>query len=141
MASLHSPRYSNWFDRLKMLNLALALPVLLAPVLLFSSPAAAEGPGRYRLNGVDPKSRAEYKGTVTLSQTGESTWRIVWRIGNQTWNGSGIGDGKVIAANYSGGGTTGVFLMTLKDDKKGYEAVWSYTNDTKVGTEEWRKID
>jgi hypothetical protein len=114
--------------------------VIAAAAAAFLLPAAAqaEGPGQYRIKGVDARSKAEYSGTAQLTQTGEGTWRIVWRIGGQTWNASGVGDSKVIAANFSAQGSSGVFLMVAKDGG-GYQAVWNYTNSTTVGTEEWSK--
>ena len=102
--------------------------------------AVAQGPGQYTISGVDPRSRESYSGTAQLTKTGEDTWRIVWRIGGQTWNGHGLGDGKVLAVNYSGQGASGVFLMIGKEGG-GYEAVWSYTGDTKLGSEEWKKAN
>lgn len=122
-----------------MLSRRLALAGAFAATLL-PSLALAEGPGRYAISGIDPRNREAYSGTAQLTKTGQDTWRIVWRIGGQTWNGHGIGDGKVLAVNYSGQGATGIFLMIAKDGG-GYEAVWSYTGDTKIGTEEWRKTD
>ncbi|MGL5447792.1 MAG: hypothetical protein ACRDBL_10820 [Rhabdaerophilum sp.] len=111
-----------------------------AAAFLFPVVASAQGPGQYRIKGVDARSKAAYSGTAQLTQTGESTWRIVWRIGGQTWNASGIGDAKVIAANFSAQGSSGVFLLVAKDGG-GYEAVWNYTNETTVGTEEWAKAN
>ena len=108
--------------------------------LLGSSFALAQGPGQYRISGIDARSKEKYSGTAQLTQTGSETWKIVWRIGGQTWNGHGIGDGKVLAVNYSGQGATGIFLMIAKDGG-GYEAVWSYTGDTTIGTEDWRKAN
>lgn len=102
--------------------------------------AMAEGPGRYTISGIDPRTRESYSGTAQLTKTGDDTWRIVWRIGGQTWNGHGIGDGKVMAVNYSGQGASGVFLMIAKSGG-GYEAVWSYTGDTKLGSEDWKKAN
>jgi hypothetical protein len=114
--------------------LAIAATALLVPAAL------AQGPGQYRIKGIDARSKAAYSGTAQLTQTGTDTWRIVWRIGGQTWNGHGIGDGKVLAVNYSGQGATGIFLMIARDGG-GYEAVWSYTGDTTVGSEEWAKAN
>jgi hypothetical protein len=104
-----------------------------AAAFLLPASASAQGPGQYRIKGVDAR-------TAQLSKTGDDTWRIVWRIGNQTWNGHGIGDGKVLAVNYSGQGVTGIFLMIARDSG-GYEAVWSYTGGTTVGSEEWVKAN
>jgi hypothetical protein len=111
-----------------------------AAAFLLPAAASAQGPGQYRIKGVDARTKAAYSGTAQLSNTGNETWRIVWRIGSQTWNGHGIGDGKVLAVNYSGQGVTGIFLMIARGNG-GYEAVWSYTGGTTVGSEEWVKAD
>lgn len=121
----------------------LATGALFAASLAFSSlalslPALAQGAGDYAVKGKEA-SGAGYSGTAALTQTGEDTWRIVWRIGGQVWNGYGIGDGKVIAANFSGNGQTGVILLVTEDDKPGYKAFWAFTGAKQVGLEEWRK--
>jgi hypothetical protein len=120
----------SWFGRL---GLALAFLAAVLPGLAWAS-----GPGTYRIKGFDPRNRSEYSGTAQLTRTSDNTWRIVWRIGGQAWNGHGIGDGKVIAVNYSGQGVTGVFLMIAREGG-GYEAIWGYTGERTVGTEEWSR--
>lgn len=111
---------------------ALGLPAL-------ASSAFARGPGNYTVKGINGPSGSGYTGSASLSQTGKDTWRITWRIGSQSWNGFGIGDGKIIAVNYSGQGTTGVILLIEKEDGSGYEAAWANSGDREVGIEEWRK--
>lgn len=100
--------------------------------------AFARGPGVYNVQGTNPGGTGTYSGRATITQTGESTWRINWRIGSQSWEGWGIGDGKVIAVNYRYGSTTGVILMIEKDGG-GYESVWANSGSTDVGTEVWTK--
>ncbi|MCA0450859.1 MAG: hypothetical protein LCH62_13985, partial [Proteobacteria bacterium] len=97
------------------------------------------GPGNYVVAGKDGTSGGGYTGTATLTQTSDSTWRIVWRIGGQVWNGFGIGDGKIVALNFSGHGRTGVMLLVAKDDDSGYQAAWAYTGDRTVGLEDWSR--
>ena len=106
----------------------------------FAAPeiALARGPGVYNVEGTNPGGNGTYSGRATLAQTSESTWKITWRIGSQSWEGWGIGDGKVIAVNYRSGGTTGVILMIEKDGG-GYESVWANSGSTAVGTEVWTK--
>lgn len=106
----------------------------------FAAPemAQARGPGVYKVEGTNPGGNGTYSGRATITQTGESTWKIVWRIGSQSWEGWGIGDGKVIAVNYRSGGTTGVILMVESDDG-GYHSVWANSGSTDVGAEVWTK--
>ena len=108
--------------------------------LVALAPALAQGPGMYAVRGKSGSSGGPgYTGASNLTQTGPETWSIVWKIGSQTWTGYGIGNGKVIALNFTGHGQTGVMLLVAKDDGTGYDAAWSYTGEKKVGYEEWRK--
>jgi hypothetical protein len=110
----------------------------LALLIAFAGPASAQGPGDYVVKGKEASGNS-YSGSASLTQTGENTWRIVWRIGSQTWNGFGIGDGKVIAANFSGHGRTGVMLLVTEEGKPGYKSFWAYTGAKEVGSEDWNR--
>ncbi|CAN1561920.1 hypothetical protein MCEMSEM23_02710 [Rhabdaerophilaceae bacterium] len=119
-----------------MLITALALSL----ALVFTSPALARGPGSYAVKGKEGGSSSTYSGSATLTKIGTDTWRIAWRIGGQTWNGFGIGDGKFIALNFSGNGQSGVMLLVAKDGGSGYEAVWAYNGEREAGGyEDWSK--
>jgi hypothetical protein len=72
-----------------------------AAAAMFSLTATAEGAGRYTVTGTNNKDKANYQGTATISKIGNSTWHIVEIIADDTLEGFGIGDGKVIAATYS----------------------------------------
>lgn len=124
-------------SRLSLARLAVG-GAFVAASLAFSLPAAAQGAGDYRVKGQEGTG-GSYTGSSSLTQTGENTWRIVWRIGSQTWTGFGIGDGKIIAANFSGNGQSGVMLLVTEDGTPGYKAFWAYTGAKVVGIEEWRK--
>jgi hypothetical protein len=113
---------------------------LVAASLAGVVPAAARGPGSYALTGKEGGSNATYSGTAQLTKHGDDTWRLTWRIGGATWTGFGIGDGKVISANFSGNGQAGVMLLIAKDDGSGYQAVWAYNGERSVGGyEDWVK--
>lgn len=134
MPSLY-PRFPASSLSARLMMLACAVFFLAASAL----PGMARGPGNYSLKGKEGNGNS-YAGTSTLTQIGEDTWRITWRIGGQTWNGYGIGDGKFIAMNFSGNGQTGVMLLVAADDGGGYEAVWAYTGERKAGGREvWRR--
>ena len=114
--------------------------LVLAIGLLALAPALARGPGTYAVKGKAGSSGGGgYSGTSSLTQTSSETWSIVWKIGSQTWTGYGIGDGKVIALNFTGNGQTGVMLLVAKDDGTGYNAAWSFTGERKVGYEDWSR--
>lgn len=124
----------NWIRHVSLAGLA----ALLALGFFMAEPASARGPGNYKVTGKEA-SGGGYTGSAALTQTGESTWSIVWKIGSQTWRGYGIGDGKIVALNFSGHGQTGVMLIVAKDDNSGYDAAWAYTGAKEVGYEEWKK--
>ncbi len=111
---------------------------LMALAFAAVEPAQARGPGNYTVKGKEAAGGG-YTGAASLTQTGDNTWRIVWKIGSQTWTGFGIGDGKIVALNFTGNGQSGVMLLVAKDDNSGYEAAWAYTGAKTVGYEEWRK--
>ena len=108
-------------------------------LLLWTLPAQARGPGSYAVSGKDAVNNGAYSGTSTLTQTGESTWRVTWRVGGTSFTGSGLGDGDVIALNFSGAGRTGVALLRAKTDGSGYAVSWTYSGDRTVSYEDWRK--
>lgn len=110
--------------------------VLLA--LMSIGPAFARGPGTYAVAGKE-SSGARYSGSATLTNSGNDTWRISWKIGGQVWTGYGIGDGKILSMNFSGNGQTGVMLLVAKDDGSGYQAAWAYTGDKRVSYEDWSR--
>ena len=115
-----------------------AAGLVLAFGLLAIEPAQARGPGNYAVKGKEAAGGG-YSGSASLTQTGQNTWSIVWRIGAQTWRGYGIGDGKIVALNFSGNGQTGVMLIVAKEDGSGYDAAWAYTGAKEVGYEEWTR--
>ena len=117
----------------------LALAVLLGVGIFVAGSAEARGPGNYAVQGKEGTSGGGYTGSASLTQTGAETWRIVWRIGSQTWTGFGIGNGQVVALNFTGNGNSGVMLLVAKDDGSGYNAAWAYTGEKQVGYEDWTK--
>lgn len=115
---------------------------LLAALLMVFAvalPAAARGPGEFSVQGQASPSSGAYTGTATLSQTSKETWRVVWKIGTQTWTGFGIGNGQIIAVTFTGKGGNGVILLVSKEDGSGYDAAWAFTGTQEVGYEEWRR--
>lgn len=120
-------------------NLGLVAAMLAGFLAIAVLPADARGPGQYAVQGKATASSAAYSGTASLTQTGAETWRVVWKIGNETWNGFGIGNGQIIAMNFSGQGRTGVILLVAKENGSGYDAAWAFTGTQEVGYEEWRR--
>ena len=108
--------------------LAGALPTL------FPAAATAEGPGRYSVAGNNTKDNEKYQGTATITKTGTSTWQVVENIGNDTLEGFGIGDGKVIAVSYATDAGTQLALYTANSDGS-YNGIWAAEDDNEISTE------
>jgi hypothetical protein len=101
---------------------------------IFSSTAMAEGPGRYTVTGTNATDKTNYEGTATITKIGNSTWHIVEIIADETLEGFGIGDGKLIAAAYSTDAGTTVALYTANTDGT-YTGIWAGEDDKEINTE------
>jgi hypothetical protein len=101
---------------------------------IFSLTAMAEGPGRYTVTGTNNKDKTNYQGTATITKVGNSTWQIVEIIGDDTIEGFGIGDGKVIAASYPTDAGTTLALYIANSDGT-YTGIWAGEDDKDINTE------
>jgi hypothetical protein len=110
-----------------------ATPAFVAAAI-FSLTAMAEGPGRYTVTGSNAGDKTNYEGTATITKIGNSTWHIVEIIADETLEGFGIGDGKVIAATYSTDAGTTVALYTANSDGT-YTGIWADEDDKDINTE------
>ena len=117
--------------RWRRLLAAAAFAALTASVSLA---AMAEGAGRYSVAGTNTKEKTKYEGTVTFTKTGNSTWQVLEIIGNDTLEGFGIGDGKVIAVSYATDTGTQLALYTANSDGS-YTGIWAAEDDNEISTE------
>jgi hypothetical protein len=101
---------------------------------IFAPTAMAEGPGRYTVTGTNNGDKTNYQGTATITKIGNSTWHIVEIIADETLEGFGIGDGKVIAATYSTDAGTTVALYIANSDGT-YTGIWAAEDDKDTNTE------
>ena len=101
---------------------------------VFSLTATAEGPGRYTVTGTNNKDKTNYQHTATITKVGNSTWHIVEIIAEDTLEGFGVGDGKVIAASYSTDAGTTVALYIANPDGT-YTGIWAAEDDRDINTE------
>lgn len=105
-------------------------------VLLGASPLLAGPQGDYEVVGTNPGREGSYRGTVTVTQTGE-TYRVVWQVGGETFVGTGIGNDEFIAVSYTSDGSTG---LALYGEQAGdWVGIWTYAGGREVGTESWRR--
>jgi hypothetical protein len=101
---------------------------------MMSTPAVAEGQGKYSVSGTNIKDKSQYEGTATLTKTGQMTWRVVEDIAGESFEGFGIGDGKVIAVTFATDGSNAVALFIANPDGS-YTGRWADEGDTDVSTE------
>ena len=129
----------------------LAGALLLAAVVALAGPAALADPiGTYRVVGTNPDSGGEYRGTVTVTRTGE-TYSVVWQIGNTRFVGTGLGavirnggffigpaesSDSALAIGYASGNSFGMAMYFEREDGR-WEGVWTYGGSDKVATEVW----
>jgi hypothetical protein len=112
-----------------------ALTALLIAIVLGTTLASAGPPeGRYRVTGNNPGSGSAYAGTVTVERTGE-TFRVVWQIASQTFQGTGIGSDKGLAVPYRSSDFNG--LASYGADGDGWDGAWTVTDDRALSTEKW----
>lgn len=102
--------------------------ILLAGLMAATTPAWAAGPGEYRAQGDN------YQGVVAITQTGKGTWRFNWIIGNERYEGYGVGDSQVIAVSYASRSGSGTALY-VSNSQGGYDGIWAGRNDRAVATE------
>ncbi|MGI8527253.1 MAG: hypothetical protein ACR2K5_13970 [Pseudolabrys sp.] len=108
-----------------------------AAALLFGITAALGDPvGRYNIEGANPGSGGQYRGTVTVEKTGD-TYRVTWIVGGARYVGTGIGDRNFIAVSYKSGSNTGLALYGAQNDN--WTGVWTYAGGTQMGTEHWTR--
>lgn len=102
--------------------------ILAAGLLVASLPAWAAGPGEYVAQG------ETYQGMVTVTQTGKGTWRFNWIIGNERYEGYGVGDANVIAISFTSraGSGTGLYVA---NSSGGYDGIWANRSDRAVSGE------
>jgi hypothetical protein len=112
--------------------------IAVAATLLWGVTAAfaADPVGSYDVTGTNPGGGSPYKGTVTISKTGD-TYRVVWVVGDTRYIGTGIGNKDFIAVSYRSGDSTGLALYGA--DGGNWAGVWTYAGGRDVGAELWKR--
>ena len=112
------------------------VPALAAlTLLLLAAPASAQIAGTYAVEGTDP-DKQKYGGTVTVTPIGEN-FRVVWRIGKETYRGTGLAAGEALAVAYSWGKTTGVGLYVKQGGN--WVGIWTGADQQGQGAEFWTR--
>ena len=108
-----------------------------AATLLWSAVTAFADPvGQYFVQGTNPGSTSEYRGTVSVERAGQ-TYRVIWIVGSRRYVGTGIGNKDFIAVSYkSNRGDTGLALYGASGEN--WTGVWTYAGGHEIGTEVWK---
>lgn len=112
--------------------------LLVAVALLCSSALAfaADPAGSYSVSGTNPGNGSSYRGSVTVSRTG-NTYRVIWVVGGTRYTGTGIGNREGLAVSYRSGNSTGLALYG--SDGGNWQGVWTYAGGHDLGTEIWKR--
>lgn len=107
--------------------------VALAFAPLAALAQSAKLTGTYTVEGQNPGGKGTYKGELAIAQTGDA-YRIVWRIGNQQQDGTGLlRDGK-LAVVFRSGQQAGVAFYDVRDNGT-LTGTWTTLGGQVVGTE------
>ncbi len=88
----------------------------------------------YAVEGKNPNG-SEYSGSVQIDVISDTTFRIVWRVGNTTYRGFGMRVEDLLAASYEGGGIKGVVLYAYDHDSKELNGRWTLAGQDGTGSE------
>ncbi len=100
---------------------------------LLASPAAAQRSGLYDVTGTNLDGTA-YTGVVQIEQLGLSSFRILWRIGNQTVEGVGMASGRSVSVAYGLRERPGMGIYTLNPDGS-MDGEWTIIGAPALGRE------
>ena len=110
----------------------------LLPVVL---PARAEPlslASHYEASGTNPDG-SKYSGTADVTVISDTTYTIVWKIGDETYKGFGMRLNDSLAATYTIDGEPG--LIIYKVDGNGLNGAWAIRGHDGVGTEHLRPLN
>jgi hypothetical protein len=111
----------------------LALPAALIGLALLAAPAAAQRSGLYDVEGTNLDG-TPYTGVVQIEQLGLSSFRILWRIGNQTVEGVGMASGRSVSVAYGLRERPGMGIYTLNPDGS-LDGEWTIIGAPALGRE------
>jgi hypothetical protein len=94
-------------------------------------PGMVDPVGVYKVTGNNPDGSA-YSGTITVTKAG-LVWRVVWKAGDQTINGTALIMNGVLAVGYDGG--VGIY----RPQGNGWVGEWAERGQTAIGKESWER--
>ncbi len=112
------------------------LAIVTALLISTAAAFAADPVGSYNVTGTNPGNGSHYRGTVSVTRTGD-TYRVVWVVGGTRYVGTGLGDKNFLAVSYRSGNDTGLALYG--SDGGNWEGVWTYAGGRQIGSEIWKR--
>ena len=107
---------------------------ILAILVAFALPAAAQRSGLYDVSGTNPDASL-YSGTLLLTQVGGSSFRITWNVGGNTIEGVGMVSGQTLAVVFDlGENRTAMGMYNLRPSGE-LSGIWTVIGSQATGTE------
>lgn len=92
----------------------------------------------YAASGSNPDG-SKYTGTVDVKVISDTTYTIVWKIGDETYQGFGMRLNDSLAATYTIDGEPGLIIYNVGGD--GLTGAWAIRGHDGVGTEHLRPLN
>lgn len=87
----------------------------------------------YDAAGTNPDG-SKYSGTVSIKVISDKTFRIHWKIGDETYDGFGMRNGDALAATYTLDGKPGLVIYKVGDGGV-LDGLWVVRGEDTGGTE------
>lgn len=113
----------------------LLIAATFASLTLIGQAVAADFASKYSVVGDNPGG-GQYTGVVTVKRTGQATYQVVWKVGDERYVGTGIGGVDGLAVSYKAGANTGIAILAAGSDGE-INGVWTYAGGTEIGKETW----
>lgn len=105
-------------------------------IIALAAPALAASPqGTFNVVGTNPGGGGAYKGTVTVTATGQHTFRVLWTIAGQRVTGTGLWVDEKFSVGYAGD-SIAVYTDQGNNTWTGH---WANGQATSTGTETWSR--
>ena len=117
------------------------IAALVAPSLLLYcrfAPTRCSLASHYEASGSNPDG-SQYTGTADVKVISDTTYTIVWKIGDATYQGFGMRLNDSLAATYTIDGEPGLIIYKVNGD--GLTGAWAIRGHDGVGTEHLRPLN
>ncbi|MCW5721260.1 MAG: hypothetical protein KIS86_08970 [Devosia sp.] len=113
-----------------------ALLTAMAVLALSTVAFAQDIAGRYSLEGGNPGSSGRYGGEVEVTASGD-TYQVIWRIGGQTQEGTGVLVGEVFSVAWQQKGAAPGIAVYERGGDGTLSGVWAPMGSSALGIEVW----